>query len=146
MSIHGLARAIAVLFGASVTLAVVTAGSVQGTTTELGASVRVVAVPTGELGIEPTGQVLDIASLEAGRQSTGRVTVRNQTAVPLSVDAALTRPDGQSVDAVVITVTPSTFELEPGASLSLEVQASVAADAPATFQGRSVDATLRFTR
>jgi hypothetical protein len=142
MSIQLLTRAVAVLFGASVMLAVITSGSVRGETTDLGARVQVNAAPSGELGVNPAGTVLTVPSLRPGKPANGTVMVRNQTAVPLSVRASVGRPSGAGSDAVLITVSPSTFDLAPGASRSLDVNASIPSGAAGTYEGTTLDATL----
>ena len=142
MSIHFLTRAVAVLFGASVTLGVISSGSVHGEPADLGARVQVNAAPTGELGVDPAGTVLTVPRLRPGSPANGTVTVRNQTAVPLAVRASVGRPSGAGSDAISITVTPSTFDLAPSASRSLDVHASIAAGAAGTYEGTTLDATL----
>jgi hypothetical protein len=84
--IDTIGRLASLLVGLSVATAAVASWRVPGGTGLLGADVRLLASPIGELEVDPTGPVLSATNLHPGSAPVhGEVAVRNQTGSTLSV-------------------------------------------------------------
>lgn len=80
-----LVPAIGVALGLVIALAAVLSWRVSAAGESLGAEVRFVAAPAGEVSISPGGVLLTARRLAPGDSATGRFEVRNMTGSPLRV-------------------------------------------------------------
>ena len=128
-----------------------------------GADVRVLAAPTGELDVSPTGPFLSARGLKPGRDdggADGDLVVRNQTGSPLTVRARLL-PSGPQLDALLVVRlsvdgqpvlegtlgqlrdwSSRSFELRSGQRERLQLQVSIPPGAPDGYQGQVQDVSL----
>jgi hypothetical protein len=84
-SIDTWARRIGLAVGLLVALAAVLSWRVAAEGAGVGAEVRFVAIPPGELTVEPAGTFLAARGLEPGGAATGRLELRNITGTPVVV-------------------------------------------------------------
>lgn len=77
--------AIGVALGLAIALAAVMSWRIPASSQSLGAEVRFMAAPAGEVSISPAGPLLTARRLAPGDSASGRFTVRNLTGEPLRV-------------------------------------------------------------
>lgn len=161
MSANTLAKLIGLAAGAAVAVVLVMTWRVPATSGTLGADVKLVATPPGELVLRPGGAFLQGRGLSAGGPAaSGRLGLRNITGRRLAVRVRLL-PSSPDLDrALRVELTGSgrdlvaggrlhalrrwsrrTIEIEPGKSRTLEARTSVMRGAR-DYEGRIVDVTL----
>lgn len=100
MTRERIAKAIGLALGIVAVVVAVSAWEVRSTGAALGADVQVVAVPPGELILEPSGAFLSAHGLHPGRAAEGRLRVRNITVRPARVRVRAL-PSGRDLDDVL---------------------------------------------
>jgi hypothetical protein len=161
LSADRLARLAGVLAGVTIAIALLVSWQVPGGQRTLGADVRMEALQTGEVGVQPIHPFLSVPSLLPGSAVSGQVTVRNQTGVPLAtrLRALPSTRELDSLLAVRVSAGARTlydgalaglrgsgtrpFALAPAQTARLRVRASLPAGLRTGFQGRIVDVSLQ---
>ena len=151
-------RAAGLITGLAVAVLFASSWQVAASDDRLGAAVRITAAGRGELDVTPTGVIASAPALRAGGPAlTGRVELRNVTAVPLTM-AVRAQPahadlDGklrvQVRDGDLVLVDERLGELRAGAPLvlesgearSLDVRVWVPAGATG-YHGHAVDVSI----
>jgi hypothetical protein len=155
-----LLRLIGSAIGIGICLLVLISWRIPASGTELGADIRVVPTPPGEMTITPAGAALDAPALKPGGEASGRLAVSNITGRPLHVELR-TLPSTTALDGVLsftftsggVEVAAGTagqlrsfagpgFDLAPAQSRKIDVTAHL--DAGAKSEGRIVDVSLEF--
>src|SRR5215467_9144819 len=80
-----LARIAGILLGVCLAAVALLSWRVQGGERTLGADVRFEALQTGPVGVAPIQPFVSTPSLLPGKETAGKVTLRNQTGVPLAL-------------------------------------------------------------
>ena len=157
-------RTIAFVVGLVVAGGIVMSMTFPASGGSLGADVHVVAAPTGELAMKPTGLVLEGVGLEPGSDpATGDLNVLNQTGAVLGVRLRGIPADAELDRSLWISVTgPDDEELyrgnlegfrdwtehgvtfAPGEWRSFHFEAWLPAETPAGFAGRMTQVDLGF--
>jgi hypothetical protein len=163
--IDSLVRVIAFVIGMGIAAGVVASSMIPAGAGALGADVHIVAAPTGELSVKPSGLVLEGTGLTPGSEpAAGSVQVFNQTGSTLEVrlqgipdlpdldrvlQISVTGPDGEKVyrgslggfrDWSSVGVTfPS------GATRTFRFEAWIPADASPAYAGRTAQVDLGFS-
>lgn len=102
-----LGRLAGLLLGLGLAAAGVVSWHVPGGAGALGADIKIVATPTGELEVSPSGPFLSATNLQPGAPAArGELGVRNQTGAPLAVRvrAVPSLPDLDSLVVVHVEV------------------------------------------
>jgi hypothetical protein len=155
-----LLRLIGSAIGIGICLLVLISWRIPASSAELGADIRVVPTPPGEMTITPAGTALDAPALKPGGTANGRFTVSNITGRPLHVelralpstaaldgDLSFTFTSGGVVvadgDAAKLrSFAGPGFDLAPAQSREIDVTARLGDGAEA--EGRIVDVSLEF--
>jgi hypothetical protein len=153
------ARRIGVAIGLVLALAAVLSWRIPAEGAGLGAEARFVAVPPGELTLEPAGDFLSARGLEPGEGADGRLRLTNITGGPVGVRVR-GLPSGRDLDRLLrveIRAGDATLFRGPlaplrswtravtlarGESRTLEVRVRLAPGAGARAVGASVDVTV----
>lgn len=156
-------RVSGLLLGAGVTLVALASWRMPPAGGRLGADVRILSAPTGELDVSPSGPFLSANDLGPGSPdggARGELAVRNQTGSPLSVRARLL-PSASDLDALLRvrvsageervldgtlgelrTWSARAIHLAPGERRELHVQAWLPGTVRDGYQGRVEDVGL----
>jgi hypothetical protein len=157
------ARRTGFALGLALSLVLAVSWQVPAGTGRLGLDVQVIASKTGELGVEPTGVIVQGTGLEprAGRDTArGKTTIRNQTPKTLEVRMRLL-PGSRDLDQIVLVDaeargTPmfagllgtlrdwsrNAVRVEPGERFELDVRLQVPQGAGDGYRGRIEDIVL----
>jgi hypothetical protein len=161
LSSHRLVPVLGLLLGLVLAATALISWRVPGGPRSLGADVRVEALQTGAIGVAPLQPFVAAPSVLPGRSTTGKVTLRNQTGVPMSVrlhampstrdldsllrvrvsDAGTVLYDGNLGGLRTAGTNP--LRLAGGQSDNLNLQASLPSSLRSGFQGRIVDISLQ---
>ncbi|HEY2604326.1 MAG TPA: hypothetical protein VGI67_22395 [Thermoleophilaceae bacterium] len=157
--IDRLVRPLGILLGVLLAATALVSWRVPGGQRTLGADVQIEALQTGAIGVAPIHPFVSVPSLLPGKSSSGSVTLRNQTGVPMSVRLKA-QPSVPDLDrALQIHVASganvlydgplaglrggtSPLRLASGESRVLSLRASLPASLHAGYQGRIVDISL----
>lgn len=161
LSAHRLARPLGIALGIVLAALALVSWRVPGGARTLGADVRVEALQTGALGVSPLHPFVSTPSLVPGHRAGGRVSVRNQTGVPLRVRIRAL-PSTRELDGLLrVRVASGTLALYDGdlsglrtrgtlplrmaaaQRRALQVEVSLPAAIRRGYQGRIVDITLQ---
>jgi hypothetical protein len=154
-----LTRWIGLALGLCLAVALLATWRVPATGGTLGADVKLVATPPGELTLKPPGAFLAARGLMAGAHAAGRLAVRNITGRRLAVRVRMLPSNPDLDDALVVRLgdagepltagrlggrrrwSRGTIELAPGELRSLDASVSIARRAR-NWEGRIVDVTV----
>lgn len=127
------------------------------------AALTITASPTGELAVTPIGTVLDAGRLAPGAPAArAAMVVRNQTGIPLAVRLRAVPVTGDLDDVVRLRIRGADatlfdgslarlragarpITLAPGAGQRLRIVATLRAQAPAGFEGRTDEVAFQLT-
>lgn len=157
-------RVIGFVLGIGVAMSIIAAEKIPAGAGSLGADVHIVAAPTGELAMKPSGLVLEGTGLTpATDHAVGSFDVTNQTGSILDIrlrgipDAAgldhtlwisVTGPDDDQIYRGALgdfrAWTHATFSLRPGQSGTLELEAWVPGDVGPGYAGHMAQVDLGF--
>lgn len=160
-AIDRLVRPLGLLLGVLLATASLAAWRVPSGQKTLGAAVNVEALQTGAIGVLPLHPFVNAPSLLPGRTASGKVTLRNQTGVPMAVRLKAL-PSTHDLDSLLKvdvragsrslydgnlgglrTTGTQPLRLAGGASSTLAVSASLPAEARSGYQGRLLDISLQ---
>jgi hypothetical protein len=154
------ARLAGIQLGVALAAVALLSWRVQGGERTLGADVRIEALQTGPVGVAPIQPFASTPSLLPGKEVSGKVTLRNQTGVPLALRlrALPSTPDLDAVLHVRMNAGAKTLydgplsglrtgsqllRLASGKTAPVAVLASIPAGVRSGYQGRIVDVSLQ---
>jgi hypothetical protein len=155
-----LLRLIGSAIGIGICLLVLISWRIPASDTELGADIRVIPTPPGELTIKPAGTALDAPALKPGGEASGSLTVTNITGRRLHVELRAL-PSTHALDASLrFTIASGGATAAEGTAGQLrnfagpgfdiapqqrrEIDVTVRLDDGAESEGRIVDVSLEF--
>ena len=158
-----IARMAGLLLGMAVAAGLVASWRLPRGTGALGADVKLLAAPIGELDVSPIGPLLSVTNLRAGSPpGRGETAVRNQTGATLSVRVRATPSLPDLDDLLVIRLelgderlfegtlsrlrsgTDRSFRLESGERRVLRAEAWLPDAVAGGYEGRVTDVGLEF--
>jgi hypothetical protein len=160
-AIDRLVRPLGLALGVLLAAAALAAWRVPGGAQTLGAAVNVETLQTGAIGVQPLHPFVNAPSLLPGGTASGKVTLRNQTGLPMAVRLRAL-PSTHDLDSLLrVDVRAGSHDLydgtlgglrqagtQPlrlagGASSTLAVSTSLPANLRSGYQGRLLDITLQ---